>query len=294
MGSRHILDAPWFYRFGFLLGRTVPKCVLYRVADVIGELSRLCASSKDHSVRENLKRVFPEATPQELARLSGRIFRNFTRYMVDFGRFRSMDSEQIRSEISSFDGIEHLQAVIAAGTGVLLVTGHIGNWELGGLFMAQGLIRTNVVTLPEGRKAIDDIRMAYRNDHGVRTIVMDDSPFAGIEMAAALRRGELVAMVVDRWGGKGGVAAPLFGTTHMFPCGPFALSRVTGTPVLPAFVVRSGSGYRAIVDPPFHADGLDDEACAVRIAESMERIVRKYADQWYNFTPLNQSSMGIS
>jgi KDO2-lipid IV(A) lauroyltransferase len=96
----------------------------------------------------------------------------------------------------------------------------------------------------------------------------------------------VVALLVDRGSAEGGVAAPFFGRPRLFPLGPFALSRATGASVLPAFVVREGGGYKAIVEPPFVAAG-DPAPHAARVAEALERAIRRYPDQWYNFTPVD-------
>jgi len=119
----------------------------------------------------------------------------------------------------------------------------------------------------------------------IRTIVVDGSPFSSLEIVAALRRGEIVAMLVDRWEGADGVPAKFLGADHRFPRGPFALSRATGAPILPAFIVRDGSIYRGVLDPPFFMDGTEDEPGARRLSASLERMIRACPDQWYNFGP---------
>lgn len=283
--SRHLLDAPWFYRLGFAAGRTVPKGVLYRVADAVGELSRLGYPDRDAAVKENLRRVFPDAPDREVARLSRAVFRNFTRVMVDYGRFRSMPPEAIHAEIHAYEGKEHLDAALSAGRGIVLVTGHIGNWELGSFHFGLNGVKTNVVTIREGRPEIDAIRESHRVDHNVRTILMDDGPLVVIDMMAALKRREVVAMLVDRWGEGDGIPVAFFGRVRNFPRGPFALSRATGATILTAFVVRDGRGYKVVVEPPFVASG-DEAGHARTVAGALERIIRRYPDQWYNFTPV--------
>ncbi len=283
---RHLLDAPWFYRLGFAAGRHVPKSVLYRVADLVGDASRLGYPARAAAVRANMRRVFPGAPPAEIARLTRCVFRNFTRALVDYGRFPSMTPEAIHAEIAVFEGRENMDAALSSGKGIVLVTGHIGNWELGSFHFGQNGVKTNVVTVREGRPEIDAIREAHREGHHVRTLVMDGSPFVVIEMMAALRRREVVALLVDRWGEEGAVQAEFFGAMHPFPRGPFALSRATGSLILTAFVVREGNGYKVIVEPPFVASG-DEAEHARTVAGALERVIRRYPDQWYNFTPID-------
>lgn len=283
---RHVLASPSFYRFGVAAAKWLPRRALYRVADAVGLASYASGAAPARHLRANLRRIFPGASEGEVRALARRIFRNFARYLVDYGVFGSVPAEALDRAIVVLEGRENLEGVFDAGRGVILVTGHVGNWELGGLFWGQSGVKLNVVTLPEGDARIDRFREAYRHRYRIDTIVVDGTPFATLEMMAALRRGEMVAMLVDRWGKEDGVAAPFFGGVHFLPRGPFALSRATGAPILPAFVVRDGADYRGIVERAFVAEGEDDAVCAARVSEALERVIRRYPDQWYNFVSI--------
>ena len=283
---RHLLASPWFYRLGFTAGRTIPARILYGIADLIGTATHVFSHTPVANLRANLARAFPRMSEAELARLTRKIFRNYARYLVDYGRFRWEAHEGLQAAIPVLEGRENLQRAFDLAGGVILVTGHVGNWELGGSFFGQGGVKVNVVTLPDGHRQIDAIREGYRGKHSISTIVLDGSPFATLEMMAALKRGEMVAMLVDRWEKTDGVASAFFGQVHYLPRGPFILSRATGTPVLPAFVVRDGASYRGIVEPPFVVEEADLEPYAARVSRALEAIIRRYPDQWYNFVRL--------
>jgi KDO2-lipid IV(A) lauroyltransferase len=280
---RHLLAVPSFYRLGFAAGRCLPAWVLYRAADAIAAASYLACPSHVAIVRRNLARLLPEATPRRCAQLAWRIFRNYARYLVDYGRFRWTPREGFGAVLTALEGGENLERAFAAGRGVILVTGHVGNWELGGTFFGHEGRRVNVVTISDGRREIDAIREVYREHYAVRTILLDGSPFAPLEMRAALKRAEVVAMLVDRWEGPDGVASPFLGGTHTLPRGPFALSRATGAPILPAFVVKDGAAYRGVVESPFVVERDEFAPYAARVSGALERILRRYPDQWYNF-----------
>jgi KDO2-lipid IV(A) lauroyltransferase len=64
------------------------------------------------------------------------------------------------------------------------------------------------------------------------------------------------------------------------------LSRTTGAPILPAFVVRDGASYLGIVEPSFVVAGDDLGPYAARVSGALERVIRRYPDQWYNFIPV--------
>ena len=283
---RHLFAAPWFYRLGFAAAQCIPMSVLYGVADFLGLATYLTCRMPVRTLGANLARAFPHASDSERSRLVRKIFRNYARYLVDYGRFRWVSHRGSEALIPVIDGRENLQDAFDAGRGVILVTGHIGNWELGGLFFGHHGVKVNVVTLPDGSHQIDAIREVYRGRHSINTIVLDGSPFASLEMAAALKRGEMVAMLVDRWGQTDGVASAFFGGVHYLPRGPFVLSRLTGAPILPAFVVRDGPFYRGILEPPFVVQQEDLGPYATRVSQALERLIRRYPEQWYNFVPL--------
>ncbi len=283
---RHLLAVPSFYRLGFAAGRRLPVRVLYTLAEGLALATYVVCRSQAGTLRANLARLLPAGTDRERARLARTIFRNYARYLVDYARFHRTPPGGFETVLPALEGGDNLRQAFEAGRGVILVTGHIGNWELGGMFFGHQGVKVNVVTLPDGNDRIDAIREMYREQYAVATIVLDGSPFASLEMMAALRRNEMLAMLVDQWGKSDGVPVRFLGRPFYLPRGPFVLSRATGAPILPAFVVRDGSSYRGIVEPPFVVEQDDFEGYATRLAGSLERIIRRYPEQWYNVVPL--------
>jgi len=263
---RHGLARPSSYKIGYSLGKWLPRGALFVLADLLADVTHWTNPEPARILRANLRSAFPRWSEREVEVLSKRIFRNFARNLVDYGRFDTITDEALDQLIPSAQNLHFLEESFSKGRGVILVTGHIGNWELGALFFARHGFRINVVTIPEGRERIDSIRGAYRMRQDIRTIVVDGSPFSSLEIVAALRRGEIVAMLVDRWEGAGGVPSKFFGAERRFPRGPFVLSRATGAPVIPAFIVREGNIYRGVVDPPFFMEEPDDEPGARRVS----------------------------
>src|SRR5512141_2956665 len=282
---RHGLARPSSYKIGYSLGKWVPRGALFVLADLLADATHWTNPEPGRNLRANLRSAFPRWSEREVEDLSKRIFRNFARNLVDYGRFDTITDDALGRLLPSAQDLHYLDESFSKGRGVILVTGHIGNWELGALFFARRGFKINVVTIPEGRERIDSIRGEYRMRQDIRTIVVDGSPFSSLEIVAALRRGEVVAMLVDRWNGTDGVPAKFFGAERRFPRGPFVLSRATGAPIIPAFIVRDGSVYRGVVDPPFFMDSPEDEPGALRVSKSLERMIRTYPDQWYNFAP---------
>jgi KDO2-lipid IV(A) lauroyltransferase len=227
----------------------------------------------------------PSLPDAEVTRIVRAMYRHFGVMMAEFVRIPTLSAANLDRFID-WNGVDReVEGILAEGKGVIMVTGHIGNWELGSFHFGLNGVRTNVVTIREGRPEIDAIRESHRVDHKVRTLLMDDGPLVVIEMMAALKRREVVAMLVDRWGEGDGIPVEFFGRVRKFPRGPFALSRATGATILTAFVVRDGRGYKVVVEPPFVASG-DEAGHARTVADALERVIRRHPDQWYNFTPV--------
>jgi len=286
--SNHFLNIPAVYRLGTRWIGAIPKPMAYALSKSIALVSYLFYKTAVGNVKDNLMRAFPDLPDRELSALTLRLFMNYSKYLVDYGRYTGLNRKMVIDKIVSFDGRENLDAALSMQKGIILLTAHLGNWELGGIFFSSYGLKTNVVTVQDSNESIDGVRKAYREQYDVNTITIGDSPFATIEMLRALNNGEVIAMLIDRYReGLDCIEADFFGHPARFPRGPFTLSRLTGAPIIVAFVVKDGNGYRGIVEPPLVVtdDGEDIEALKM-VVDSLERHIVKYPDQWYNFTPI--------
>lgn len=284
--KRHVLGRPSVYRIGTWGIGYLPAWFSYWCVRRIAEVSYLFGSAARENVKDNLRRVFPDMDDKSVGRLALNTFRNYSEYLVDYGRFKTLDMERL-FKVVTCDGMEHIHAALALGNGVIVLTVHIGNWELGGMVAGKQGIKTNVVTAHEGVLEIDAIKERYRKGHNVNTLIIGDSPFSTIELLSALKRNELLAMLVDRSGasGMGGnITVDFFNRPFPFPKGPLILSRMTGAAIIPSFVVKVNGSYRSINTPALFAPSEGEFTdCARRIMLVFEGAVRRYPDQWYNF-----------
>ena len=120
---------------------------------------------------------------------------------------------------------------------------------------------------------------------GVRFVRLT-SPMVGVELVAALRRGEIVAFQLDRaMGGRGDESVPFFGAPATFPLGPFVTAAAAGAPVVPAFCVLEPDGsYRLHVEPALAVSrGAEVNALGAGPWPSWSATSARYWDQWFNF-----------
>ncbi|MDZ4287664.1 MAG: lysophospholipid acyltransferase family protein, partial [Prosthecobacter sp.] len=200
---------------------------------------------------------------------------------------------QAAALLSGRTGFEHLSAARAQGNGAIVVTGHLGHWELGGLMLAQHGLPLTVITLEEPSTELSRWREACRRQLGIKTITVGPGhPFAFVEMIQTLRRNELLAMLVDRPYSGTGTAVQFFGHETEFSTAPALLHQHTGASVLPAFVLQDGSGrYIMSAEPLVPMTGKPDPQAALatntqRIAKVFEDIIRRHPEQWFNYVPI--------
>ncbi|HEX4822732.1 MAG TPA: lysophospholipid acyltransferase family protein [Candidatus Polarisedimenticolaceae bacterium] len=192
------------------------------------------------------------------------------------------------------DGMEHWQAATANGRGCVLVTAHLGLYEVGSMMPSTvekrhvHLIREPEID-PRAQEFIRESVRAVETEHYSMHFQSED-PLQGMFLLDVLRRGEIVAIQGDRprTGGRI-VPATLFGRPLSLPAGPASLARAAGVPLLPVFAIREGRRrYRCVFAPPIEPWGTADrqhevaEATA-RVGEAVERAVRSAPHQWFVF-----------
>ena len=192
----------------------------------------------------------------------------------------------------TFDGEEHVRSSLAHGKGVLLLTAHLGNWEAAGQLLTRLDAPINVTGLDNETAAIRAV-LQQSSKAKFHLIPLTGAPTAAIPLVAALRRGEVVAMLGDRAYGSTTASIPFLGGTADFPVGAYVLAAIAGAPLIHVFSLREPGGhYHFFGFPPQHPQmppHRERDAylknCAVSFASDLESIVRRDPLQWYNFFP---------
>ena len=181
------------------------------------------------------------------------------------------------------EGFEHLKAAAAAGRGVVCVTGHIGNWELGGL--VTGHLYGGIVSMaqPLHNPWVDAFVMRFRARAGQRIV----SRKGGVRaMVLALREGKALGMLIDQDARHRGIVVPFFGLPASTVPSAARIALGTGAPIVVGYVHRVGLlRYRARYLPPIHleAGGDRDEtvrACTEELNRIIEGVIRQAPEQW--------------
>lgn len=273
----HSYNRATLYRIAEALG-VVPRGARLALARALGRLAPRVVPREWLAVRRSLETI-TGASGARLRRLTTEAFGNFAMCFSDLVSTNRRSADRLLDCVDSVSGAEHVDGLSG---GIVSVTAHVGNWELAGRLLAtRSARRTHVVVAPD---APELGRWVRRDGDGVR-FVARRAPAIGLELLAALRRGEVVAVQGDRaLGTRGDLMIPFFGRPAPFPLGPFLLARATGAPVVPAFcVLEAGYRYRVSVAKPIVVERGDEEAAAAAWVAALEDVVREYPTQWFNF-----------
>jgi KDO2-lipid IV(A) lauroyltransferase len=272
-----------------LLTILVPRFLHAPFALFWGGLFYLVLPGTRRNLRNNLKVV---TGSDRVERLIFSAFYKFSRNWCDNMLMMRLRGERLLGLIGRWTTEKPLNDALAAGHGAILMSIHLGNWELGGLGLAERGYRMNVLTFREPDEKVNRQREELRRQRGINFIYVDrdsTSPFAIVEAVNALNRNEVLAVLGDRDGSSHSALFDFFGRPTPIPLGAAHLALVTGAPVIPVFVPLEGERYAAVMEEPiyFRAErGERGEAIMEgtrRIVAVFERYIRAYPDQWYNF-----------
>lgn len=243
-------------------------------------------------VAANLEAVLGPCGWWERQRRIFRTFRIFAWCLSE--RYERLSTQ--RAFAIEAEGLETWSELAAGGRAFILVTAHMGNWEVGSMLpAARDRRRIHVVREAEiDPKAQQFVEGLIRKCSGeLYTTHFAEDPQLGMDLLDALRRGEVVALQGDRprAGGKT-VEASLFGHPYPLPVGPAALARAAGVPIVPVFVFREGRlRYRCVIRPAIHVAhstdrGRDVREATARLAAELETAIRREPHQWFCFRRL--------
>lgn len=269
----------WFYKITGLLSKIIPRRFAILGAEKIAKISYF-TYYKDRKpiVIANFKKVYKNLNKIEAKKLVFATYTNFARLIYEFLILPTIN----RSNVFEYVKIIHKKRFDNAfkrGKGVIVLTAHLGNWELGaGVLGILGYSPT-AIALPQAAPYTRNFFTGRRKSAGVETVYITD----GLKpVLAALKQGKVIATLGDRTYSGHTVRANFFDTTLEFPAGTFTLAEHTGAPIIPAFCVRefARNGKYFIYFEPELIGGAQEWASI------LERYVRKYTTQWFVFDKL--------
>jgi KDO2-lipid IV(A) lauroyltransferase len=234
-------------------------------------------------VESQLRAAFPELDDREILRISRASYAHLGRTAIETALLPSLDRAAIIDLVEKVIGWEYIDEGIQAGRGVILVTGHLGNWELGGAYLAARGIPVDAIVRHMANPRFDRYLNMTRASLGIR-VVYDDQ--AVRLTPRALRDGRLIAFLADQ--GVRGLAStyvPFFGRTAKTPRGAAVFALRMGAPIVFGAAIRQPSGRYQMAFEPVEVTRSDDrerdtDEIVARYTAALERWVRIAPEQY--------------
>lgn len=272
----------------FILGKVFclifPRDFCYFIAKILAGGYFYCSEKDRDAIIYNLSPIIKDET--ERYRIARDAFVNFAYYLVDFFRYAKLNKAFIEKYVK-VSGRECLDEYISKNKGVVALTGHLGNYEMGGAVTALIGYSIYAVALPHKDKRTDAFFNRQRERAGLKVI---PTGAAVKRCFSLLNNGEMIVFLADRNFSGGGVKFKMFSKNVFISRGAFFFALKTGAYILPCFFIREKKKfYRLIFEKPlaYNYDSPDMAGEETRVIKEyicvMERYIRMYPEQWYMF-----------
>ena len=262
----------------------LPRRWAYALAVLAARFAWLYSPLARPRLEYNLSIVCPELTPLEIRKLSWLNFRNHAKAYADLMMLPRMNVEAMRP-MMHVDGLEHLAQARAMGKGVMVVSCHMGSYEVASAIWSATVAPVSLFAEELEPRALYEWYRDTRARLGISVLALH---LGGLrQVTQALREQEMVITAIDRDITGTGRKMPFLGRPAPIPLGPAAIALRLGTPLLPACVYRlPDDTYRAEAGPPVIAQSTGDQkADEVRITQELllhiEGFIRRHPEQWH-------------
>jgi len=289
MSSKRLLFRLGFFYLNLIgfFSRLLPRKVALWLAILVGNFYWAVMKKDREMVKRNLSQILEN--PSEAGKIARQTFVRYAQYLVDYTRMDLLKEDNLGNLVSDFRGREQIDRALSRGKGAMILTAHLGNWGMGGVFLSLLGYSLNVITVPDVAARLHDYRVRLRQEQRIKVITLNDTLSSSLAVFKALKDNELVALLGDRELIGKGIPVTFFGQKVYFPIGPALLALLSDAALIPTFVLMGEGGkYLCLAEPPLPVQRTgnrdkDLAANAQGIAEVMEKFIRSYPDQWFTF-----------
>jgi KDO2-lipid IV(A) lauroyltransferase len=235
-------------------------------------------------VERQVRAAFPGLAEPEVLRIARESYGNLGRTSIETALLPKYSKDDIMNLFGTIEGWDVVEDAMSRGKGLIIVSGHLGNWELGAAYVASRVPRLDAVARGMQNPMFEEYLTETREQIGVH--VIHDSE-AVRRVPRTLREGGVVAFLFDQ--GAAGLAStwvPFFGRYAKTPRGPAVFALRLDTPVLFTCAVREPNGkysmkFEEVVVPRTGERERDVDAIVGAYTNTLERWVRKYPEQYF-------------
>lgn len=262
----------------------LPRGLAYALAIFAARFAHNFARRARARLELNLRVALPDASHAEISRISWLNFRNHSKAYADLMLLPRTRVESMRDKLK-VSGWEHLEAARGHGKGVMVVSAHMGSWEVVAAIWAATIAP---VSLFAEELEPHELYAWYRDTRARVGISVLPINFGGLrKVTQALQDQEMVITAIDRDIIGTGQVMPFFGRPARIPLGPAAIALRLGTPVFPVCVYRlPDDTYMAEGAPPVIAQPTGDHradsiAVTQQVLHHIEGFIRRHPEQWH-------------
>jgi len=275
---------------GFTIAR-LPTKVGYLIARLTADTVYIFQPSLRAAVAANMRRVLgPEIDNTILKRAVRGVLRNAAKNYFDLIHLPYMKLNDIDSCITAH-GWHNFEDAMSRGKGVILVTAHLGSFDMAGQILAARSAKVTALVETLKPAALLSHVIALRKSKGLTYMPVQLGVLRAV--IQSLRRGEAVVLVCDRDMGNDSFKSKFFGKETTLPAGAVRIAMRTGAAVVPVFNLRRGDGrYDAYFEPALNIIPSGDDAVArnmEQVIAVMEKYIRTSPEQWVVLSPIWQS-----
>jgi Kdo2-lipid IVA lauroyltransferase/acyltransferase len=232
----------------------------------------------------NLELAFPQMNSGERERILRELYRNLGWLLAEFCQMPSYTAEEA-SKFIRYEGLDNYLRARERGKGVLVLTGHLGAWELSSFYHSLMGYPMGMVIRRLDNPLVDEFVNRIRCLHGNRVIHKDD--FAR-GLIASMRAGETVGILMDtNMTPPQGVFVPYFGLLACTASGMARVAARTGAAVVPGFLLWEKGERKYVLhfgeELPVVTTGDAEQDASTNTAAftaAIESYVRRYPEQW--------------
>jgi Kdo2-lipid IVA lauroyltransferase/acyltransferase len=274
----------------YLLLRTVlmivgmfPFSMAPDVARWIGRLVRLVDRRHTKVAAKNLERARTICPPDEIPEFIERIYAHLGLNFVEMLMLPGLMDRGHLDEYTRLERLSVAQEALRRNRGLIVVIGHLGNWEIIGLAVCKAGYPLNSINRPIENPWIDRLLTRFRTQTGQKLI---PKHHAVAEMVRVLRNKEILIVQIDQDARKHGVFAEFFGRPASTHRSPATLSLKYGTPIIVANIYREGGKHHCVLSDPLDPEAYRDlpdpvQALTQAYTTIFEGCVRAHPDQWF-------------
>lgn len=184
--------------------------------------------------------------------------KRFGRMAVEVLRFPLLNKDNLHEHVK-VEGLEYLSEAYSLNKGVIMCTGHFGNWELLGATVALLGYPMLSITRKQNNGAMDKLINEYRQMVGQK-VTYNRGEHGILAISRMLKEKNLLGVLYDQDTNDDGVKIDIFGKESIIPLGAAALSRIYGSPILPIFMHNNDDGTcTAKIYPPLYTPKTKDK-----------------------------------